>query len=460
MGRSRPGLSALARTLGLALTAAVVLLPAGAALGQTGQFLDEFGAGVRAMAMGQAFTAVADDYSAAYYNPAGLTQIENIFESANAYIYMAVRPRARFEDRPEADIDTDKPVHGLHTGIASNLDVERMIAAYPWLEPLAFGLTSWLNIPQINQYWSPPYPHTPRFLRYTHRFQLLSMAISMAYRVRPWLSVGLGAMPNVTSVSTQDSFEALNMIDDPVQGQRLSIHQTASIFVSPIAGILVKPPSERWRDRISLGISYRGEIKSFHGKGPLLEQGFGFETEDGRDLPIFAVPQVQVINLVSFNPQQATAGISARPGKRWLIAFDLTWKDYSDYRIFNDEPPEPAFRDTWVPRLGLEYRIDADRDAPMGPFHSLSAQAGYYFEPTPVRGIGGPANILDADQDVYSFGFAGEIHAGGMDHLLEAFFQLHRFRPEHVENEDDPFYGPMKIDGLVFGGGISYTTKF
>ena len=438
----------------------ILLSPTAPALGQTGQFLDEFGAGVRAMAMGQAFTAVADDYSAAYYNPAGLTRIEHIFESANAYIYMAVHPRVRFRDEPDENIDADKPLHGLHTGIASNLDIERLIAAYPWLEPLAFGLVSWLNLPEINQYYTTPYGHTPHFLRYSHRFQLLSMAISFAYRVTPWLSVGAGAMPNITSVSTQSSFEALNMIDDPVQGQRLSIHQTAKVFISPIAGLLVSPPQARWRDRISMGLSYRGQIKSFHGKGPLLEQGFGIETEEGRIIPLFTIPMVRIINLVSFNPHQITAGVAARPHRGWLISVDLTWKDYSDYRTFIDEVPDPAFRDTWVPRLGLEYCLFMDRDTPLGQLRSLSLQTGYYFEPTPVRGMSGPHNILDADQDVFSFGFAADLFAGGMDHLLEGFFQTHRLRPITADNENDPFYGPMVIDGLVFGGGISYTTKF
>jgi hypothetical protein len=37
----------------------------------------EDGSGVKAAAMGNAFTAVADDYSAIYWNPAGLAQIRD-----------------------------------------------------------------------------------------------------------------------------------------------------------------------------------------------------------------------------------------------------------------------------------------------------------------------------------------------------------------------------------------------
>ncbi|MFC1889196.1 hypothetical protein ACFL4G_05510, partial [Thermodesulfobacteriota bacterium] len=75
--KSIPVLFALSLTLGVA----------GGASAQTGLFFDEFGASYKAIAMGQAFTAVADDYSAAYYNPAGLTQIKTIFENATGYIY-------------------------------------------------------------------------------------------------------------------------------------------------------------------------------------------------------------------------------------------------------------------------------------------------------------------------------------------------------------------------------------
>src|SRR5580704_17462652 len=37
----------------------------------------QLGVGARALTMGQAYTAVADDATAVYWNPAGMTQIEN-----------------------------------------------------------------------------------------------------------------------------------------------------------------------------------------------------------------------------------------------------------------------------------------------------------------------------------------------------------------------------------------------
>ncbi|HDN67429.1 MAG TPA: hypothetical protein ENF86_00550, partial [Firmicutes bacterium] len=50
--------------------------PANAAIGYTGDFL-RLGAGGRALAMGDAFVALADDATAGYYNPAGLPQLKS-----------------------------------------------------------------------------------------------------------------------------------------------------------------------------------------------------------------------------------------------------------------------------------------------------------------------------------------------------------------------------------------------
>ena len=54
------------------------------AAGQPGAFL-RLGAGARALALGGAFSAIADDPSAGYWNPAGLSQLNRIHFSATHY---------------------------------------------------------------------------------------------------------------------------------------------------------------------------------------------------------------------------------------------------------------------------------------------------------------------------------------------------------------------------------------
>jgi len=71
----------------LCILTGTLLLPT-ALRAQVPAFFDDIGAGPRAIAMGQAFTAVADDASAAWYNPAGLTQIKSPFVLDIGYLYI------------------------------------------------------------------------------------------------------------------------------------------------------------------------------------------------------------------------------------------------------------------------------------------------------------------------------------------------------------------------------------
>jgi tetratricopeptide (TPR) repeat protein len=79
--RVSPASAASAAAVGarFAAGALVLLLAAAPALaqngGQVGQFLD-YGVGGRAMAMGGAYYGISDDASAAYWNPAGLAQLQ------------------------------------------------------------------------------------------------------------------------------------------------------------------------------------------------------------------------------------------------------------------------------------------------------------------------------------------------------------------------------------------------
>ncbi len=66
--------SAFLFCLGILLLAPLSLLRAQATGGQPGEFMS-YGAGARSLAMGAAFVGVADDASATYWNPAGLSQI-------------------------------------------------------------------------------------------------------------------------------------------------------------------------------------------------------------------------------------------------------------------------------------------------------------------------------------------------------------------------------------------------
>lgn len=445
---------------------------------QTGIFFDEFGASIKATAMGQAFTAVADDYSAAYYNPAGLTQTRGIFEGTAGYMYGNPQVSARYPEYPTLDISEQPSSRGLLVGIATSLDLEKIVRVFPWFRRFAFGMVLWANLPEFTHYYAGPVAIKPHFLRHELRFQGLSIAASLGFEITSWLSVGAGIIPSMDSHSEQDAFQALNKMDDVVKGLRLSIHQTARAFAVPVLGILIRPPAETLRDKLALGVSFRGRNESHHGKG-IIRQYIGFEYDDGEPMPLaFPYPDHFNLNLVTFVPAQLTVGVEASPVEGLTLAYDMTYKRYASYHTYLELPPDPPWHDTYTHRFGVEYGLNPAFDSRfLRRIHEICLRAGYYFEPTPVEdfepGLHSPNNnIYDSDQDVYSAGLSLTLgDKKGREHVFEIFYQHHHFRSHSryayidtvyafMNHLDRAGYMPVDIGGYVWAIGGSYTLRF
>lgn len=447
---------------------------------QTGQMLDEYGASPKSIALGQAFTAIADDFSAAYYNPAGLTQIKGVVEMSLGLFYANQNANAsieqvpyRFDNDMPGDITGQRENKGFIVGMASSLDVPSLIHAYPWFRRFAFGVVFWLNYPEMLTYDAGPEAYRPHFFRYDEGFALMAMVAAVGIEVTPWLSLGAGAFMSQNSFSRQEVYSALNYQGtipgwpaDEVVGSRLSIWSEAEIVIVPTLGLLFKPPVKSLQERISLGVSWRAQSKSHHGRGPLIVN-IGIEDPDVPGKPTEIgwsdFLNTYVSSIVGFQPQQLTVGLAGKPIGGLSLAVDVTWKEYSEYVMYNDEKPDPPFEDTLVPRFGVEYAFDPHFSSRwLKWMASIAVRAGYYFEPTPVTDIDGPHNFFDTDQDVVSTGFQIDfpMMQGRILSSLEAYFQYHLLRDRHVENDEDPFFGPADLSGNVLHVGGTLTTRF
>ena len=107
---------------------------ASSAAGTSGAQFLKLGAGARAGAMADAFTAVADDAFAAYYNPAGLARLQRsqlggahsaLFQGVSYQSLAFVVPFGRAEGRERVEVDSNKHAIGLSIYYLGVGDIER-----------------------------------------------------------------------------------------------------------------------------------------------------------------------------------------------------------------------------------------------------------------------------------------------------------------------------------------------
>ncbi len=451
----------------LLLSAISLAFPSPRLQAQTPLFFDELGAGPRATAMGQAFTAVADDPSAAYYNPAGLVQIQTPlfltmgYQYAKPKVWVKMEPAELNLRQDDFNQTEDLSSRGLYVGFASNLGEASYFEDIPIANRVSFGVSIFLNLPEINEFWNPQWDTDPYVLRYNKRWVLLSMAISVAFQCTDWLSVGVGFLPRLDAyqLTTGSWFEVPGTKGQPADF-RMNLQEKTVMGAVPLFGILFHPPHKSLKDKVSIGFSFKARNWGFYGSGKQAVKAVWVADPDN---PILLPPPFSdhegsmVINHVGWNPEQLTGAIALKPMPRLTIAFDLTWKGYSAFTFFWDEPPEPLFRDVWIPRVGLIYSLNPDFHGKfLKGISEITLLAGYYREQSPVPDMSGRMNILDSDQNVFSAGIEAQRDIAWGQYLkLQTFFQAHLFEENYIQNDGDPLFGPVSFGGQTWAFGIA-----
>jgi long-chain fatty acid transport protein len=153
--------------------------------------------GAKSTAMGSAFRGLADDWSAAYFNPAGITQFSGKWEIGLSL--GMIMPRGSYQAYPYAD----RPFAGLSTekvdATARNFLVPAMGVFYKATEKLSLGLsvyapnglgTEWDLISVPAAYGNPGAISKEKEFFSDH--QVIDIQPTVAYKLSEKLSVGLG----------------------------------------------------------------------------------------------------------------------------------------------------------------------------------------------------------------------------------------------------------------------------
>lgn len=346
-----------------------------------------FGVGSAAKGQAEAFTAKANDYSACYYNPAGLTQISSPTLSATVNFYDA-----------EAKIK-DFEVNSSLTGSA-NLNTFGASRMHSTGEPL-FTPTMGFAMP-INNEWSFGIAaYSPYGLRvlWDHRPVKNSTALyawestyyrevlnpTAAYRVNEALSVGFGVSLG-RSVSNAGRTLPINPLTGAPGLTALKLETTDDFNYSFNAGVLYKPTND-----LSMGLTYRSVTNT------------DFEGD-----AYVAGHRVAPVDMKYDHPQSVQGGIRYNFRKDLAVETDLVWTNWDINRMQNEKTPmvsggviihDRNWENTVQYKIGTEWQAT----------ESIALRAGYAYDPTPVPeetfDIGWP----DTDRNMYTIGLGWTI---------------------------------------------------
>jgi len=422
------------RVLGWAPLLAAVLGPWASARATTP---DLFGMGPRAIGMGGAYVAAADDVYATFYNPAGLTRLSKSSLTVNSLfvwpeldpirnvvvgedgqgnaLYGNVEPRV--EDQTKLELAIGLPISFRILGRDTRFGVG-VLMQFPAARAFTLSSRSALE---------------PGYARYRLNMDMMFIYIGVGAEITDWLSVGAGT---ALLFALNGSIDLdLSMAGAPGRGD-LSLSAPWNLF--PTAGV-----QARVMKGLKLGVAYRAEhrmdvenftvnVDAFIGTGNLMY------------LDLF----LDLWNTAFFMPQQVIFGCAWEPDEHWTLSLEATWADWSRYRQTSlgmeiagtlnikglppiplpmpfIECPDPGFHDTWTPRIGAEYRPDA-LTLRGGRLRLLPAlRAGFFWQPTPVPEQTGATNMIDNDRYVYSLGVGFTLPdiLGGKSVGLDAAFQ-------------------------------------
>lgn len=299
-----------------------------------------------AIARGNAFVATADNPSAIYYNPAGITQLEGEQVQLGALNYLGINT---FYDAPNGTDATSDfqvlPVPQLH------------FTCSPKDSALSYGLGIYAPF-GLGVNWAENTGF--RSIAIKSKITYITVNPVIAWQVHPTLSIAFG--PNLNYSETMFSRGLLSPTDT-------LIIKGDDIGGGFNAGILFQP-HEQW----SLGANYRSASRIEYRGSASYSAGAMVTTKATLDFP-------QIIS----------AGISYRPTTNWNIEVNV---DYTDWNTLNtvllrgtsaifgiDLPLQFNWHESWFYQLGVTRQFDDGWFASAGYFYSTETVPSEMFTP-------------------------------------------------------------------------------
>jgi long-chain fatty acid transport protein len=363
-----------------------------------------FAQGAKASGMGLAFTAVADDPSAIFYNPAGLGWQKHFSSQAGGSLLTKV----------EGKFEGANPFPGTSFGVEEQHQTSFLLPTFYAVVPLTSNVNFGLGIfaPYgLGFRWDNAEQFSGRFIAQNAVIQSSDINPVISLQVAPTLAIAAGADYRLSKVTLERNRAAINPFTQSavdVAHIKLDSDLVDNSGWGWNAGLLWKPVP-----LLSLGASYRSSIEvDYDGEGKFTQRLTGnpaFDAAVAAGLPQGAQPVAVTIEF----PASANLGLAVNLPADFRVSLDADWTEWSSFDqllIDFDNPLIPdldratRWEDSWAYRAGLEKK-----------FGSFAVRAGYYFDesPQPLADVG--PILADADRNAYTFGIGYDTERWGVD---------------------------------------------
>jgi long-chain fatty acid transport protein len=343
--------------------------------GLLGNGLNLNGFGARAASMGGAFVGLADDFTAVFWNPAGLALLSKGTFGLTGDLLV---PKSKYFLKSSFDMKTKNKYYpaGL---VGYFLPIgDRVVVGLGAYTLSGLG-TDWNNtgFETARAYPTPPTFFTPPLENYAWRSFIGSLTLAPSVAVKIADGIFFGATLNISYGFFQTDQWGMSAVLPTKPPTLVNLgQQTLDIKgwgTGATFGLLVKPS-----DRMSFGLTYRTQSK-MKLRGAMSIDNIGLK----------GLPDSSDTSLEVPSPTWLAGGVAVKPLENLTVTFDLQWTNWAKLSTLNlvfDDPLWAADEDIadksamvldWKNslqlRCGLEYTA--------GDF---AIRAGYYNDPAPT----------------------------------------------------------------------------
>ncbi|HSS45573.1 MAG TPA: outer membrane protein transport protein [Thermoanaerobaculia bacterium] len=400
----------------------------------------------RAMGMGLAFTAVADDPAAIFYNPAGLG-----FQKHFGVVF-----GGSLLTRTQGDFDGANPYPGVGDSEhlrKSSYFLPTLYVTAPLTPDISFGLGIFAPY-GLGYRWEDPNsvtgrPFTGRFISQYSYIQTADINPVISFQATPAVAFAVGVDYRLSKVQLERNLCAGPpgcTVPFPVALDiahvKLNSDLTSNHGWGWNAGVMIRPVPQ-----LSLGVAYRSHIKvDYSGDATFQQILTGIPPLDA-GVAATLPPGTQTVNTSIDFPSSLNLGAAVMLTGGLTISGEADWTEWTRFKALNITFPAlpggttcaplgiavcrmTVWDDSWAYRIGLEKK-----------FAIFAVRAGYYHDNTPQPVADAGPLLADSNRNGYTLGFGIGTDRWGVD-ISDLYL---KFKDRDTRSSsNDGFFGVYK----------------